>query len=298
VEITESTLMIKIDKAIPIVQRLQSLGIQVALDNFGTGFTSLSYLNNFHIDILKIDASFIENITLNETSKVITKYIINITHELKIKPVAEGIENGDQLSFLREFNCDTGQGYIYSKPVAEKDFKRILAKKKCDPNTATEVRRKFFRVVFHQLLLSEMTISAVKGKSINVGNTKVLIKNIGPGGLCFISNIKLPVGKDFTLQFTTQLAGEMLQVFGYCVWMEMREDNLYEYGVELILDENDRSHLVRKLNKVQISIRNNILYTTGSSFFPGSPRLFFRQGFDRQQLGAGYSFNGTTVKHW
>jgi hypothetical protein len=124
-----------------------------------------------------------------------------------------------------------------------------------------------------------MTISAIKGKSINVGNTKVLIKNTGPGGLCFISNIKLPVGKDFILQFTTQLAGKKLRVYGYCVWMEIRDDNLYEYGVELILDEDGRSYLVKDLNKVQINMKNNILFDTGSCF-SGSPRLFFKQFSD------------------
>ncbi|MGI5921753.1 MAG: putative bifunctional diguanylate cyclase/phosphodiesterase [Syntrophomonadaceae bacterium] len=116
VEITESTLALRVNKAKSIMQKLHSFGIQVAIDNFGTGFSSLSYLNIFHIDILKIDASCIKDITLVETSAVITKNIINTARELKIKPVAEGIETWEQVSFLQELNCYIGQGYIYSKP--------------------------------------------------------------------------------------------------------------------------------------------------------------------------------------
>lgn len=112
-EITESIFMRETDRVISDIKRLRSYGIQVALDDFGTGFSSLAYLNSFNIDILKIDKSFIKSIITDDTSTIITKSIINMARKLRIRLVAEGIENWQQLSKLRELNCHTGQGYIY-----------------------------------------------------------------------------------------------------------------------------------------------------------------------------------------
>lgn len=87
-EITESILMDKIDSVISDIQKLQSFNIQIALDDFGTGYSSLAYLNSFNIDILKIDGSFIRNILKDETSTIITSYIVKMAQDLKIKLVA------------------------------------------------------------------------------------------------------------------------------------------------------------------------------------------------------------------
>jgi len=280
-EITERILMEKTNKAISDIQRLQSFGIQVALDDFGTGFSSLAHLNSFNIDILKIDGSFIKNILLEETSTVITRSIINMARELKIKMVAEGIENWEQLYYLRGLNCYSGQGFLYSKPVPLKEFEKTLAKRKCKPILVDDSpvkpyknRRKFFRIEFNQLLEADMTVLEIKGKKIKVGNTKVLIKNIGAGGLCFNSNMKLPIETDFILQFKTQLLGKELKVYGCTVWTEEIDDNLFEYGIKFTFDENDRSDIIKELNEVQIKMRNNILFADGS-FVSGSAGLYF-----------------------
>lgn len=121
--------------------------------HFGTGYSSLAYLNSFNIDILKIDGSFIRNILKDETSTIITSYIVKMAQDLKIKLVAEHIETWEQLNFLRDLKCYTGQGYIFSKPLPIEDFEKILAKRRCIPQVANdsmviEERRKFFRVRF------------------------------------------------------------------------------------------------------------------------------------------------------
>lgn len=112
IEITESVLLRDIRKVISDIKKLQSYGIKVAIDDFGTGFSSLSYLHSFNIDILKIDGSFIKNAISNKTSDAITRAIVNMAHDIKVKLVAEGIENFEQLSYLKQLNCHTGQGYI------------------------------------------------------------------------------------------------------------------------------------------------------------------------------------------
>lgn len=286
-EITESILLVNAERAISIINRLQSFGIQVALDDFGTGFSSLAYLHSFHINILKLDGSFIKNIHLDEAGTIIARSIIRMAQELKIKLVAEGIENWEQLSFLKELKCFAGQGYLYSRPIPIIEFEKVLMKKTCKPvmvNTMTSKpytdRRKYFRVKFNQLLEADMTILKIKKEKVNVGNTKVLIKNIGPGGLCFVSNIKLPAEREFLLQFTTRLMGKELKVCGCPVWSEEMDDILHEYGIEFQIDENDRSNLIKELTQLQIRMRNNILFSDGT-FTPYSAFNYFKNMVDK-----------------
>ncbi len=138
IEITESILIDNTDKAISDIKRLKAYGIQIALDDFGTGFSSLSYLSSLKIDILKIDRSFIKNISIENNSTIITKNIINMAQELNIKLVAEGVEKPNQLEFLRNINCYAGQGYIYSKPLPKSDFEVLLYGKSLRPSMYDE----------------------------------------------------------------------------------------------------------------------------------------------------------------
>ena len=285
-EITERTLMKKNDKTISDIKDLQSLGVQIALDDFGIGYSSLGHLNSLNIDILKIDRSFIRKIHSDQKSSIITRAIITMARDLGVKLVAEGIETPEQLSYIKRLNCDAGQGYIYSKPVPLDEFKKILAKKRCrpiiKPATSSEIKvknnikekRKYFRLTLPQLLEADMTIIEVNAKKVNVGNTKALVENIGPGGLCFISNIRLPVTRNVILQFVSQLAGKEIKVYGFCVWMEEIGDNLYKHGVEFTIDENERTNLTGILNQVQIKMRNNIVFADGR-FVTQSPELYF-----------------------
>lgn len=130
-EITESIFINNKKKVASDIKRLQSYGIQVALDDFGTGFSSLAYINSLNIDIIKIDGSFIRDIDTDETSAIITRHIVNMAKELNIKLVVEKIENREQLNYLREIKCNAGQGYIFSRPVPEKDFIDLLHKWEC-----------------------------------------------------------------------------------------------------------------------------------------------------------------------
>lgn len=280
-EITESIFMGKAEKVASDIQKLQSFGIQVALDDFGTGFSSLAYLNFLNIDILKIDGYFIKDITLNKTSTVITKSIINMAHELDIKLVAEGIENQEQLFYLQKLNCHIGQGYIFGKPVGLKEFEQILDKRKSEAIVVDEVRekpnenrRKFFRIEFDQLLEANLTIKKFKGKKMGLGNTKVLVKDIGPGGICILSNLNLPVKKDIILQFTAKLVESEIDISGHPVRKVEVDDKLYEYGIEFIVDENERMELIKILNKVQIKVRKKTLFAE-EGFISTSAKRYF-----------------------
>lgn len=116
-EITESTLLENTEETIDKLYQLKEVGVQLSIDDFGTGYSSLNYLKRFPVDKLKIDRSFIQDLSSNENNAAIAVAIINLSHSLKLKVLAEGIETGVQLKFLSEHKCDEAQGYYFSKPV-------------------------------------------------------------------------------------------------------------------------------------------------------------------------------------
>ena len=95
------------------------------MDDFGTGYSSLSYLKKFPIDVIKVDRSFIRDIPTNQDDMQITAAVVAMAHSLRLKVVAEGIENAEQLTFLRRQHCDIGQGYLFDQPI---DGRHLLAR--------------------------------------------------------------------------------------------------------------------------------------------------------------------------
>lgn len=122
VEITESVLL---DANQDIQEKLfqfRDAGVQVAIDDFGTGYSSLSYLKKFDIDYLKIDQSFIRNLTSSSSDLALSEAIVVMAHKLGLKVIAEGVETETQRNMLREMGCDYGQGYFFSEPLPAKEF--------------------------------------------------------------------------------------------------------------------------------------------------------------------------------
>ena len=130
IEITESVLMKSIDHNLELIRQIKELGVSVALDDFGTGYSSFNYLTQLPIDTLKIDKSFVDNISSNENDKYIANTIISLAHQMNIAVVAEGVENYDQLSILQGQLCDTLQGYLFSKPITAAELVKIITEKK------------------------------------------------------------------------------------------------------------------------------------------------------------------------
>ncbi|MDO9422499.1 MAG: EAL domain-containing protein [Herminiimonas sp.] len=125
-EVTESMVMHNVEEVVVILNSLNEMGIQISLDDFGTGFSSLAYLKRFPIDRLKIDQSFIFNCDSDAGDAIIAQTIIALAHGLKIKVIAEGIEKPEHFAFLKENGCDEGQGYFISRPLAFKDLRELL----------------------------------------------------------------------------------------------------------------------------------------------------------------------------
>ncbi|WP_246277423.1 sensor domain-containing protein [Neobacillus endophyticus] len=126
-EITESATQ-QVEEATKIMKVLKEIGVQLSIDDFGTGYSSLNYLRQFPINTLKIDKSFVDEINNNYNGEVIVKTIIELGISLGFMVIAEGIENEQQLSFLKENNCQIGQGYLFSKPLPTHELEDLLKK--------------------------------------------------------------------------------------------------------------------------------------------------------------------------
>ena len=115
-EVTESLLISDPDRVLCLFDKLKLAGFNIAIDDFGTGYSSLAYLRKFKADTLKIDKSFIDNITDDSHDKSIVKSIIELGHNLDLSVIAEGVETKAQLNLLKTLGCDEAQGYLFSKP--------------------------------------------------------------------------------------------------------------------------------------------------------------------------------------
>jgi EAL domain-containing protein (putative c-di-GMP-specific phosphodiesterase class I) len=129
-EITESLIMEDVKRNIASLQAIRALGVTIGIDDFGTGFSSLAYLAKLPVDTLKIDRSFVTDMTAGPQGLALVSTIINLAHSLKLNVVAEGVETEEQSRLLRLLDCDEMQGYLFSKPVPGEIFEsRFLAAK-------------------------------------------------------------------------------------------------------------------------------------------------------------------------
>jgi diguanylate cyclase (GGDEF)-like protein/PAS domain S-box-containing protein len=129
-EITEGTVMGDPNKAVAALRRLKDIGVSISLDDFGTGYSSLSYLKRFPIDVLKIDKSFVDDVTTNTADAAIALSVISLAHNLNMRVIAEGVETREQVQFLTERGCDEMQGYYFSRPVNAEAFTALLRERR------------------------------------------------------------------------------------------------------------------------------------------------------------------------
>ncbi len=125
-EVTESSIMGNTESAINVLHELRDNGIKISVDDFGTGHSSLGYLKYLPIDVLKIDRSFINDVTTDQDNASLVMTIISLAHTLRLKVVAEGVQTEEQLRFLHLLRCDEWQGYLFSPPVSAAAFENLL----------------------------------------------------------------------------------------------------------------------------------------------------------------------------
>jgi EAL domain-containing protein (putative c-di-GMP-specific phosphodiesterase class I) len=137
-ELTESVLMKRPDAAAHILHTLRQSGVRVAVDDFGTGYSSVSYLRKFPVDALKIDQSFVRQISTAGDDRSIVTAVIALARSLKLKVVAEAVETSEELGFLQSHRCEEAQGYYFSRPVPPEQFATLLQNGLCGPSFAAQ----------------------------------------------------------------------------------------------------------------------------------------------------------------
>ncbi|MDW0108794.1 EAL domain-containing protein [Sporosarcina aquimarina] len=260
IEITESTLLNT--KRIPLLlQQLQEMGFGIVLDDFGTGYNSLKSLQELQPEKIKVDRSFVEKMLVDDRSETITTSIIWMAKMLSVQVVSEGVETVEQRDRLADLECNYFQGYLYSRPVSAKNMTRLLQKQSEleDPREGEPERRNYFRVKPDSHLKAQMTINEVNGKKINVGIVNILVENIGPGGLYFISTVDLPQREDVVLKFSMELFGEEYFFFGKLIHTKS-ERQYFGYGVSFQADEKTRSTYIHLFNKVEVRLNQPNAY--------------------------------------
>jgi EAL domain-containing protein (putative c-di-GMP-specific phosphodiesterase class I) len=125
-EVTESVIMQDAQHVIATLQAFRDMGVKLSVDDFGTGYSSLSYLKRFPVDRLKIDQSFVRDITTNADDTAIAQAVITLGHTMNLRVIAEGVETPEQLAFLRRNRCDEMQGYLFGKPMPGDEFGKLL----------------------------------------------------------------------------------------------------------------------------------------------------------------------------
>jgi EAL domain-containing protein (putative c-di-GMP-specific phosphodiesterase class I) len=123
-EITENSLMKDLQNVIPSLHRLNEVGVEISIDDFGTGYSSLAYLTTLPISELKIDRSFVRDLTITPQSSAVVSAIIALARALNLRVIAEGVENMHQMDVLHRLGCGVMQGYLFSRPIPADDLER------------------------------------------------------------------------------------------------------------------------------------------------------------------------------
>jgi len=139
-ELTESVIMDDIQASSTLLKEFKQMGVHISMDDFGTGYSSLSLLKRLPLDTLKIDQSFVRDITTDADDSAIVHAVISLAHSLRLRVIAEGVETSEQLEFLRDRGCDEVQGYLYSRPLPVAEIEKWLREFNLDSNTASVLK--------------------------------------------------------------------------------------------------------------------------------------------------------------
>jgi EAL domain-containing protein (putative c-di-GMP-specific phosphodiesterase class I) len=129
IEITENTVMADPDRAIDVLKRIRALGVTTSIDDFGTGYSSMAYLKILPIDEIKVDRSFVRDMAIDHSNFILVESTVDLGHNLGLRVVAEGVEDGPTAAALDALGCDSAQGYHFARPLTAADFGTFLAER-------------------------------------------------------------------------------------------------------------------------------------------------------------------------
>lgn len=262
-EITENKALTEREITKNILTRLRNIGIKIAIDDYGTGYTSVQYLHDFDVDMIKIDQMFIQSIDdVNDKDASIVASLIHLAKGLGITVVGEGVETYEQLQFLKQKECDWIQGYLFSKPVPLKKFKKMmktgyLYPKKKAKYVPKEERRRYYRLILPNFLPAQLAVSEINNRKVNLGTAPILIENISIGGIKIMSTLKLPIHSNMKFKFCFTVMEMEFTLPGNIIWKNEAIGDIFYYGIEFDTKENERDSLARIINQLTVLQKQN-----------------------------------------
>lgn len=249
IEITETVLLHHTDQVAMTFVNLQKMGYKIALDDFGLGYSSLSYLLEYDVDIVKLDRRFASELT-DQKAIDIVRHLIQLLKKIDVVVVIEGVETKEQFDFFSEMNCDEIQGYYLSKPLTpEKAIELCLSEDTIDSTLKTN------RTI-NGYIKGMLTIKKLHHKPIQTGNSPIFIQNAGVRSMDLRCKIRLPLTEHLVIGISLPVAGELLEVnakIDYTVKLDLQEE-WYEYKVSYQFDnEEEQRKVIQQINTLQIA---------------------------------------------
>ncbi|WP_214853358.1 EAL domain-containing protein [Exiguobacterium sp. s166] len=224
IEISETDILYENVKISETLRQLHDKGISISLDDFGKGYSSISYLQDYPIDTIKIDRKFIKDIDSEIRARSIVRSAIFIGQEFRLNIVAEGVETAAQLQVLRGLDCPTIQGYLFSQPLLEADFAEVLSRQLLLPKE--EITNKEIATLSLQ---AKLTIDRIDDVPVKIGSSVIMICRTNLKNLTFYSNIRFPVKEEVEYRLTVELTDRFQDVSIRLHAMKELSNGLLEY---------------------------------------------------------------------
>lgn len=193
IEILETDVLFDNSKIQQSLQTLSQIGIKIALDDFGKGYSSISYLQQYPIDTIKIDRQFATTLVQDKKTQSVVRSVLFMANEFGMDVVAEGVETMEQLHFLRQLQCPTIQGYLFSKPLPKTQFERTMQERQVRALEAMTT------VTNHRTVAATITIHRLNSQELKVGQTEILVSKGTLESVSFYSTLHLPVHEGIEL---------------------------------------------------------------------------------------------------
>ncbi len=228
---------------------LQKMGFKIALDDFGLGYSSLSYLLEYDVDIVKLDKRFARELT-DQKAIDIVRHLIHLLKKIDVVVVIEGVETKEQFDFFSEMNCDEIQGYYLSKPLTpEKAIELCLSE---DPFGSISKTNH----TLNGYIKGMLTIKMLHQKPIQIGASPIFIQHAGVRSMDLRCKIRLPSTEHLVIGISLPIVGELLEVnaiINHTVKLNLQEE-WYEYKVTYQFDnEEEKRKVIQQINTLQIA---------------------------------------------
>lgn len=255
IEITETVLLHHTDQVAMTFVNLQKMGYKIALDDFGLGYSSLSYLLEYDVDIVKLDKRFARELT-DQKAIDIVRHLIQLLKKIDVVVVIEGVETKEQFDFFREMNCDEIQGYYLSKPLPpEKAIELGLSEDTIDAAL-------MMNHTLHGYIKGMLTIKKLHQKPVQTGASPIFIQHAGVRSMDLRCKIRLPLTEHLVIGISLPVAGELLEVnaiINHTVKLHLQEE-WYEYKVSYVFhSEEEKRKVIQQINTLQIANRKKEL---------------------------------------